>query len=76
MLTNPLFLGSAIDSAYSIAESSVSTQSLYRTTPVQPLAWNQITQTILPTKNFQHFRRPEIAQFYAVVLSRGGRIGC
>ncbi|MBL1177474.1 hypothetical protein [Pantanalinema sp. GBBB05] len=76
MLTNSQFLSPVINSADTIANELLPTQSLGRTISGQPLVLQQALRHLLPTQDFQHFRRPELAEFYAVVLSRGGRIGC
>lgn len=74
MLTNSQGWGSAIHPATAIADGLTLTQQFRRATSA--LALKQMTEESLPTQDFQHFRRPELAQFYAVILSRGGRIGC
>lgn len=75
MFINSQGLGAVINSADTIANGWSPTPRLRRSVSGHALL-KQAASNSLPTQNFQHFRRPELAEFYAVVLSRGGRIGC
>ncbi|MGI0486693.1 hypothetical protein ACN4EK_14735 [Pantanalinema rosaneae CENA516] len=76
MFTPSQFSNAVIPAAPSIADQPSWSLQRRRSTVVRPLMPKSIANDALPTQDFQHFRQPELARFYAIVLSQGGRIGC